>query len=262
VVVAVLYLPQGLIGPADIEGLLREPAEQIFEKARRHLAPLEVETREIVGPSPAHALHDLAEKEEPMMVLVGSTRRGRLGRVFIGSTGESLLSGASCAIAVAPRGYATRDERKLLRIGVAVDGGEESWTALDAAASLARELHGSLSILTVVEPLESAYLGPTLLTSGEFEEASEQQSARVIEQAADRVGVGLPVEKRLLRGEAAEALAEAAADLDLLVLGSRGYGPVRRALLGGVSVKLMRLAPCPLLVLPRGAGASAAWDRG
>ncbi|MGH2984590.1 MAG: universal stress protein [Solirubrobacterales bacterium] len=254
VVVAVLYLPEWLMGPEDVETWLREAAEPIFEVARKRLAPLEVETRAIAGSSPAHALHDLAEEEAPLTIVVGSTRRGALGRVFIGGTGESLLSGAPCAIAVAPLGYAERDERRLVRIGVAADGSEESWSALDAAVSLVAELHGSLILLAVAEPLRSAYAGSTLLTPGDFEAASEQHFTRVLEEAAARAGSELSVEQRLLSGEPAEALAEAAKDLDLLVLGSRGYGPRRRALMGGVSGKLMRVAPCPLLVLPRGAG--------
>jgi nucleotide-binding universal stress UspA family protein len=254
VVVAVLYLPEWLMEPDEIQTSLREQTKSMFEHVRKRLAPLEAETRAIAGSSAAHALHDLAENEAPLMIVIGSTRRGALARVFIGSTGESLLSGAPCAIAVAPRGYADRERRSLVRIGVAVNGSKESWSALDAAVSLAGKLHGSVTLLAVVEPLHSAYVGSTLLTSEEFESASEQQFVRVLEEANDRAGSELSVNQLLLRGDPAEALASAADDLDLLVLGSRGYGPLGRALLGGVSGKLMRLAPCPVLVIPRGAG--------
>jgi nucleotide-binding universal stress UspA family protein len=57
-----------------------------------------------------------------------------------------------------------------------------------------------------------------------------------------RIVVGDPV--RALETEAHEGL-------DLLVLGSRGFGPLRRVLLGSVSSQLVRLAPCPVLVVPR-----------
>ena len=46
--------------------------------------------------------------------------------------------------------------------------------------------------------------------------------------------------------------------LDLLVIGSRGYGPVRRTLLGGVSAEVTRTSACPVLVVPRGAAARGA----
>jgi nucleotide-binding universal stress UspA family protein len=59
---------------------------------------------------------------------------------------------------------------------------------------------------------------------------------------------------------------EARDGLDLLVLGSRGFGPLRRVLVGSVSGELVRQAPCLLLVVPRstefdpGAGGLAARD--
>jgi nucleotide-binding universal stress UspA family protein len=55
-------------------------------------------------------------------------------------------------------------------------------------------------------------------------------------------------------GDAATELVERSRELDLLVVGSRGYGPVRHALLGSVTSKLMQAAACPVLVVPRSAG--------
>jgi nucleotide-binding universal stress UspA family protein len=55
-----------------------------------------------------------------------------------------------------------------------------------------------------------------------------------------------------MTGSPAHLIVEAAADFDLLVIGSRGYGPVRRVLLGSVSTALVRSAPCSVLVLPHG----------
>ena len=53
------------------------------------------------------------------------------------------------------------------------------------------------------------------------------------------------------QGREATELALQGVDLDLLVVGSRGYGPLRRTLVGSVSDELVRTAPCPVLV-PRG----------
>jgi nucleotide-binding universal stress UspA family protein len=46
-------------------------------------------------------------------------------------------------------------------------------------------------------------------------------------------------------------IASASEGLDLLLMGSRGYGPLGRVLLGGVSSKVIREAGCPVLVTPR-----------
>ena len=58
-----------------------------------------------------------------------------------------------------------------------------------------------------------------------------------------------------LAGDPADALGEHSAGLDLMLAGSRGYGPLRSVLVGGVSGRLMRTVQCPMIVVPRGAQA-------
>jgi nucleotide-binding universal stress UspA family protein len=58
------------------------------------------------------------------------------------------------------------------------------------------------------------------------------------------------VDARLLVGDVVGLLSDLP-EIDLLVCGSRGYGPIRRVLLGGVSSRLMRRSVNPLLVVPR-----------
>ena len=55
-------------------------------------------------------------------------------------------------------------------------------------------------------------------------------------------------------GDPGRILAEASDDLDLLVVGSRGYGPLHSVLVGGVAGRVVREAACPVIVLPRKAG--------
>ena len=59
-----------------------------------------------------------------------------------------------------------------------------------------------------------------------------------------------------LAGEPAERSRERSAELDLMVAGSRGYGPLHSVLVGGVSGRLMRTAQCPTIVVPRGVESS------
>ena len=55
-----------------------------------------------------------------------------------------------------------------------------------------------------------------------------------------------------LAGDPADQLGKRSAELDLMLAGSRGYGPLRSVLVGGVSGRLMRTVHCPLIVIPRG----------
>ena len=62
---------------------------------------------------------------------------------------------------------------------------------------------------------------------------------------------GIAIETRVVPGPAAEVIAEQAEGADLIVIGSRGYGPQHSVLVGGVSRKIVDNAPCPVLVVPR-----------
>ena len=73
-----------------------------------------------------------------------------------------------------------------------------------------------------------------------------------LDHAVRSVAKRLEPAGRLLRGSPGQQLAdEASVAVDLMVVGSRGYGPLQRVLLGSVSTSLMHSAPCPVMVVPR-----------
>lgn len=204
--------------------------------------------------SPAHALHDVAQAEDAEIIVVGSSHTGHLGRVAPGSTAERLLHGAPCSVALVPRGYRTGADQPVRRIGVAYDGSDESAAALNAAVALARAFDAELEVIGVVTRKLDA-------TSGAWGEQfsvepTEDFERDDVQNRLDRVVSRVPrdVEARsvCLLGLPAEALAERSATLDLMVAGSRGYGPLRSVLVGGISGPLIRLAQCPLIIVPRG----------
>ena len=241
-----------LIPPAEQQQMRRTEAERIGDAARAGLGGVEVEVRVLADDSPARALDRLIESEQPLGLVVGSGHRGAVGRVFLGDVGTSLLSGAACAVAVAPGGYAERAHGRLLRIAVAVNESEESRAALRTAVALAERLNASLTVLTVARPLRYGWAVPfSVVDTGLLADATRERFERILDQALERVPARMPVQRRLLTGDPAASIAAATGDHDLLIVGARGYGPLRRALLGSVSARLARTAGCPLLVLPR-----------
>jgi nucleotide-binding universal stress UspA family protein len=225
-----------------------EDSESIFDDARAQLGDVEVETRAYAGGSPAFVLSDLAEEEQADLVIVGSPHRGAIGRTLIGSVAEALLHGATIPTVTAPRGYAQRNRHGFDVIGVAYDGGPESRLALAYAQDLAAQSGATTRILAVEEPVAAlpGVVGYTSPPPLDFDE--------LIEEALRAIDGELHAEGKRLIGPAAAALAEACEDgaIDLLIAGSRGYGPVGRVLLGSVSTQLIHRAPCPVLVVPRG----------
>ncbi len=117
VVAMVLPYPHPLMNHEDLEHALAHDSHKMFAVARDQVSPVEVRTRALSETSPAAGLYRLAEEEGAIAVVVGSTHRGPLGRVFPGSVGANLLNGAPCAVVIAPRGYASRAEHRLHAIG-------------------------------------------------------------------------------------------------------------------------------------------------
>jgi nucleotide-binding universal stress UspA family protein len=236
---------------------LHDDAEQIAGRMRDRLegvAADRVQVKVVASPSPARALHHLAESEQTAMIVVGSSHAGRLGRVAPGNTGERLLHGAPCAVAVVPNGYATRDEEPIRRIGVAYDGSDEAKAAAAVAVGLAQALEAQLEFVGVVSP--ETY-GAAATMGGPVYGSLRDDVERFIQDGLDSAVAGLPsgisATSVRLDGDPPVELGEHSADLDLMLTGSRGYGPLRSVLVGGVSGRLMHTVQCPMIVVPRGA---------
>jgi nucleotide-binding universal stress UspA family protein len=209
--------------------------------------------------SATRALHDLAEREHARLVAIGPSGRGRAGRVLPGAVTDRLLHGAPCPVAVAPVGFSLEDaaaEQRL--IGVAFTDTADGRAALSTACMLAVRARGFVRLLTVAEPLHplmTATLDPTALE--DVRRARDADAAATLERGLDAVSPGRSAGGEVLSGDPSDALAAASADLDLLVCGSRGYGPMHTLVVGGTSHALARKAACPVLVVPPGLAAVA-----
>jgi nucleotide-binding universal stress UspA family protein len=213
-----------------------------------------VQTRVIGARSATQGLHDLAESVHADALIVGSSHRGPIGRVLAGSVAERLLYGAPCPVAVAPVGFHDRSGPGLRIVGCGFDDSDESRLAVRHAEVLARRAGAVLRLLAVHEP--ELIFGIDAVPAGydpeEISRAERERLERKLTEAAASLGPGIEVQHYVLEGSAPEALAGAAENgIDLLVVGSRQYGPVRRVLLGGVSSGLVRSSPSSVLVVPR-----------
>jgi nucleotide-binding universal stress UspA family protein len=158
-------------------------------------------------------------------------------------------------------GDATRNELRLVSdrspatwdvIGCGFNGSAESRAALAVGEKLAAELGASLRVLGVHQPL--AFAGVSTAGTFGFESAGETLRGvqqQQLEDAASSLDERVRASIRLLDGNSTATLIEQSEHLDLLIVGSRGYGPVRSVVLGSVSRALSREAACPLIVVPR-----------
>jgi nucleotide-binding universal stress UspA family protein len=238
---------------------LRDDARELV----RHMTELmsgdgvrPIETYVVADTTPARALHDVAVQEQASVIVVGSTHTGRAGRILPGATGERLLHGAPCAIAIVPDGYRRHAQTQVGRIGVAYDATAESRAALRAAIDAARALGAELQLVRVVS--EEEY-GPPAMMTGPGLDARRKTVDEHVQASLDATVRELPGDVRgdavRLAGDPAEQLIVRSEGMDLMVMGSRGYGPLRAVLAGGVSGRVARGAHCPVIVVPRGVDA-------
>jgi nucleotide-binding universal stress UspA family protein len=249
--------PYGPLAGTIPESKYDELVAELADAVHAHMRTLGLEAGErrlllVPDRSPAAGLHRTAEKEGAALIVVGGSHRSRLGRVLPGGTAERLLAGAPCPVAIAPRGYARKRDGNSL-VGAAFDGSSEARAALDLAVELARSMPAQLRILSVHQSLPPATVPaaaglPLASVNEQLRSQLRQQLGEV--EAAVRAD-GLEVTGALLDGDSAGELAKASEHFDLLVLGSRGYGPLGAVVLGSVSSTLVRTASCPVVVVPR-----------
>jgi len=194
--------------------------------------------------SPVDGLRQIAEQENAQLIVIGPSKPSGLGRLRPRSVGERLLSDARLPVAIAPRGYAEA-EHSLSLVASAFDGSPESRGALEWAERLTTNAAGRLRVISVHEPMPVTGLG---FTAQSVEPGLRRDLKR--EQAAAIAVLDRSAEGVVRNGSPAGVLVEAAREADLLVMGSRGHGPLPAALLGGVAHYVIRRASCPVVIHP------------
>jgi nucleotide-binding universal stress UspA family protein len=229
-----------------------------LERAVPQLAEVRAEVRAVHGHSAASALHRAAEAESAGLVVVGVTTRGRSARALLGSTAERMVHGAPCPVAVVP----TELEQVTLGVvGVAFVPSPEGREALHAGSVIARAAGASLRVLAFLKPefgaVEGAHPDPrgVRTNEGRAEAATthEAQMRAAIADAMTAVPEGPAPQVDVEFGEPEQTLVDVSRHLDLLVMGSRAYGPRLAVLLGGVSRRVAAQAECAVVIVPRGA---------
>jgi nucleotide-binding universal stress UspA family protein len=235
---------------ADFDAVMRHDVHSELEAELDRMG-ISAETVIVADGSPARALHRVAEEREAGLIVVGSAHHGRLGRVLAGDVAAGTLHASPCPVVVAPAGYADRAGDPAA-VGVGFDGSPESRAAVDLAHDLATAAGVPLRVFCVLEPSLpwAAYPSSVHDWSGEIDAVRTATQAGIDELVGE---LGRGVSGEILEGDPVRELIYAGTELGLLVCGSRSYGPLRRLLLGSTSSRLVREAPFPVLVLPRGA---------
>jgi nucleotide-binding universal stress UspA family protein len=140
---------------------------------------------------------------------------------------------------------------------LATDGSKQAELAARTAADIAATTNSELHMVTVARH-EHAHVYDLPEEPGDVQkslyEAIERQARELLDEQVKKIeqsGGTIPQEVHLLRGHPDREIVHLAEEIGagLIVIGSRGQGGVRRALMGSVSDSVARQAHCPVLIV-------------
>jgi nucleotide-binding universal stress UspA family protein len=233
----------------DIEALAQQEAQALLEG---QLTEAGVQAKAIATPetSPGRGLQRIADGLDADLIIIGSPHRGPLGRVVAGDTARAVIQGATRPVLVARQSAATPFAGQ--SIGVGYDGSPESRAALAWAGRFALAVGATVHVVCAAESPQG--FSPSISYGINWVALAPERreyAETLVAEAVAELGNGATGEAVV--GIARDELIRVSEHVDLLVLGSRGYGPVRRALLGGSADRIVHAAGCPVIVVPRGA---------
>lgn len=245
------HYPLTAVIPAPFGGSAPPPAEEMQAAAEAALRDVlsgldaaDLGDPIVVQGDSADVLVRAAADTDADALVVGTRGRGGFAGLVLGSVSTACAHHATVPVIVVPDGRV--GEAGPERIVVGIDGSEGSERALRWALGYAQPGDEVVAVaaweLRVVTGYEGFVIDPGDL---------ETSMAEVLGDVVGRIGDhDVPVEQRVVRGDARSVLADEAAVADLLVVGARGHGVMRRMLLGSVANSLVHHVACPTVIVP------------
>lgn len=227
-----------------IESAARKSGEQVLNEAAAKVSGITV-TSHLRSGVPAAEMLAVAQEVDADLVAVGSRGLGPAARFFLGSVSTQVVHHADRPVMVVRKDSA----RPVRRVLVGVDGSPHSVRTLQFAAAWAGQSDlVAMHVVHLTSETRSMFEGMDVSLDGAAERTGQQVIRRTVEDAGlapdrveGRVGVGSPVQELVL--EARDG------GYDLVVMGTKGHGLIGDLFLGSVSEGVLRLAPCPVIIV-------------
>lgn len=242
---------EGLPDHARFQQALDRAAETNLHE-EPHRIDVEVSRQVLRGASAPAEIVAYANEHSVDLVVVGTRGRSGLAHVLLGSVAQMVvrLSPISVLVVGHEEGGAT-PRAEFHEILCPIDFSPQSGEAFDAAIALAARHGARVRVLHVVEETTYPpfYRGSAPGWEHDLERIREHTRAEIEKMRAGRGQV--PMEVEVVEGRAARAIVDAARTrrVDLLVMGSSGLSGARGYLVGSVAERVLRTAPCPVLIV-------------
>jgi nucleotide-binding universal stress UspA family protein len=227
---------------------MRREAQEILDEQVKKVEGLGATVAEahLREGGPSEEIVALAAEIGVGLVAVGSRGRGRIRRALMGSISDAVVQHAHCPVVVV-RWKPVAFPAKIL---LPTDGSEEATLAARTVTDLGERTGSELHVVHVGEI--SLSLHPDRQGHRDLYEEHEREARQLLEAQVEKMkAAGATVAQAHLRlGRTDEEVVVLAEELsvDLIAMGGRGLGGVRRALMGSVSDSVVRHAHCPVLI--------------
>lgn len=248
-------VPGSMLAPVVADAAIAGGAQEIVARAAKHIETtgVVVTTAAVAGDAAA-VLVDLSRDCD--LVVVGARGQGGFAQRLLGTVSSALPAHAACPVVVVSdrvaedgAGGALSDVRHVI---VGVDGSPSSEEALLVAIDHARAWDARLTAVAAVPAATGAAVFGWLPAPTDRAQVLSQVKGELdmlANQAEERSGTGIRIDRVVLDGTGPEALTKASSSADLLVVGSRGRGGFRGLLLGSTSQAVLHHSQCPVLVV-------------
>ncbi|MFX0069273.1 MAG: universal stress protein [Candidatus Hodarchaeota archaeon] len=222
----------------DILNFFEQKADKILSDAESFFGKegVTIDVKKVIDSHPANSIVELSERDYDLIV-IGARGEHEKDPYSLGSITIKVTRHASCPILIVKKTTA------LSNMLVYLDGSENSVRAADYAAKLAEKLDSKITLLCV--QLRRLFdLSP---------ESAEDMCERIFSKALDAIGRReLRISKAIEFGHPSNIIAETAkkGKHDLIVLGRKGLGTIKRFLLGDVAESVSYKAECSVLMVP------------
>lgn len=242
------YSDRSADGDLDAWGeLLRERAVRHLDQVRVDAEVPNATVRAEPGYNPAKALKRRALETNADLIVLGAAAKSGFDRVVIGDVARGVLHGAPCPVLDVARSHGSAATKPQV-IGVAYDRSAEAVQALHVAIGIARDIGARLEIVEALDVSPSPAIWGYTVT--EYLDSLVGPEHERMKAMADQLVV--PATGAAVRGQTHRVLRELSTRVDLVICGSRTWGPAGRISFGSAADRLIHNAPCPVLVVPRG----------
>ncbi|MFW6084185.1 MAG: universal stress protein [Gemmatimonadota bacterium] len=200
------------------------------------------------GVNAAPTILEYAEEHDADMIVMGSHGRRGFRRLLLGSVTEEVVRLAPFPVLVVRNRPEKPAPREVDRVIVPVDFSVSASAVIETARELASALDVPLELLHAVEPIPYAQMSyPIAIDHDDFRTHAQQR----LQSYADDVEHAPGVTARTVIGMADQVIIEAVerSAAPLVVMSSHGHSGLARVLLGSTAERLLRHAPCPVMIV-------------